>query len=200
MFGSYDVTTAPAGQPVTRDEAIAYIGLKATATDPELALLDDLIAGVTLQAQHLMWRAVMRQVRTYHWHGELPDLLEAPEPFSAVAITRWTPGDAAEEVPASTYTSVPGQAYIELLEGETWPQPRRRAASFSLALTCGWTVADFPKDLKVEILRNVRAQWTRRDEFAVMTQDTRLVRVPYQIRHVARRLAIRRAVVGGPVP
>ena len=90
----------------------------------------------------ILWRAIVLQERKIVIDGPLK-ILELEPVASIVSITRWTPTDPAEVIPADTYTFVtrdPAGTIIAPAPGMNWPEPKRAIGSFALVYTAGWTV------------------------------------------------------------
>ena len=122
-----EIVTPPAHLPVT-----------VAAADQELgrAVVEE------LEQVHL-WRAVVAQERRIRVNGPLPPYFEIEPLTGLTSITRWTEADAAEVIPAATYSHIssdPLGATIFANPGKNWPAPLRPFGSFSINYECGWTV------------------------------------------------------------
>ena len=136
-FWNIEVVTAPTVLPVEVDDA-----------DKALA------AAVTEECERLiLWRAIVHQTRRSIVDGALPPKIEI-EPLTAiVSVTRWTPSDAAEVIPAANYNFVsrdPAGCIIQ--PNSSWPQPQRSLDSFRLNYECGWEVTDTTNLVPASIL------------------------------------------------
>ena len=92
----------------------------------------------------ILWRAVVVQQRKIIVDGPLPPRIEIEPVSGSVSIAQWTPTDAAEVIPASTYNVVtrePAGTIIIPAEGQNWPAPERAIGSFALTYQAGWEVA-----------------------------------------------------------
>ena len=120
-----EVTSPPASLPITAtDEALAA------------AVVEELERGV-------LWRAIVRQERRIVIDGSLPAVVELEPVAGIVSLTRWTPTDAAEVIPAASYNSVtrdPAGTIIAPAPGKNWPAPERSIGNFALTYMAGWTV------------------------------------------------------------
>ena len=122
-----EIVTAPTALPITVDAAD-----KALAA----AVVEEIERGV-------LWRAIVRQERKIVIDGALPQLIDLEPVASITSITRWTETDAAEVIPADTYSFVsrdPTGTIIAPAPGKNWPEPKRAIGSFTLTYTAGWTV------------------------------------------------------------
>ena len=129
----------------------------------EVADADQALAeAVTEQIERsVLNRAVVLQTRRITLDGALPVRFEI-EPTRSLSITRWTPSDAAEVIPAATYNSVsrdPQGTLIALSTGSAWPAPERSIGSFAVNYTAGWEVSDtsnsVPPSVKLMVERAV---------------------------------------------
>ena len=122
-----EIVTAPTALPITVDAAD-----KALAA----AVVEEIERGV-------LWRAIVRQERKIVIDGALPQLLDLEPVASITSITRGTETDAAEVIPADTYSFVsrdPTGTLIAPAPGKNWPAPLRPFGSFTLVYTAGWKV------------------------------------------------------------
>ena len=122
-----EIVTPPSLLPITVDAAD-----KALAA----AVVEEIERGV-------LWRAIVRQERKIVIDGALPQLIDLEPVASITSITRWTETDAAEVIPADTYSFVsrdPTGTIIAPAPGKNWPEPKRAIGSFTLTYTAGWTV------------------------------------------------------------
>ena len=122
-----EIVTAPTALPITVDAAD-----KALAA----AVVEEIERGV-------LWRAIVQQERKIVIDGALPQLLDLEPVASITSITRWTETDAAEVIPADTYSFVsrdPTGTIIAPAPGKNWPAPLRPFGSFTLVYTAGWKV------------------------------------------------------------
>ena len=95
-----------------------------------------------LEKVHL-WRAIVAQERRIRVNGPLPPYFEIEPLTGLTSITRWTEADAAEVIPAATYSHIssdPLGATIFANPGKAWPVPLRPFGSFSINYECGFTV------------------------------------------------------------
>ena len=80
-----------------------------------------------------------------------------------MSVTRWTRANAAEVVDAATYTVGLADGFVETLNA-CWPSPARERAAFTVTYQAGWlTPADVPEDVRVCVLRMVKAHYDNRD-------------------------------------
>ena len=121
-----EIVIAPAHLPITVSDAQA-----------------DLAAAVTEECERsILWRALVAQQRKIIVDGPLPHRIEIEPVGSIVSITRWTPTDDAEVIPALNYSFVtrdPAGCIIQ--PNSSWPQPQRSLSSFAITYECGWEVA-----------------------------------------------------------
>ena len=122
-----EIVTPPALLPITVADAD-----KALAA----AVVEEIERGI-------LWRAIVSQERRILIDGPLPQFLDLEPVTSIVSLTRWTPSDAAEVIPAVSYTFVsrdPGGTVIVPAPGANWPAPERSIGSFALTYMAGWKV------------------------------------------------------------
>ena len=110
----------------------------------EVADADQALAKAIVEQieRSILNRAVVLQTRRITMDGALPVRFEL-EPARSLTITRWTPSDAAEVIPAASYTFVsrdPQGCFIQA--NSSWPEPERSLDSFRLTYECGWEVSD----------------------------------------------------------
>ena len=125
LFG--EVVTPPAHLPVTVAAADMALGY---------AVVEE------LEKVHL-WRAIVAQERRIRVNGPLPPYFEIEPLNGLTSITRWTEADAAEVIPAATYSHIssdPLGTTIFANPGKNWPAPLRPFGSFSINYECGFTV------------------------------------------------------------
>ena len=123
--------------------------LPVTSTDAPLArgVVEEIERGV-------LWRAIVSQTRRIIVNGPLPSHFQIEPITSIVSITRWTPTDAAEAVPAATYSHIsadPLGATIFASPGRNWPEPLRPFGSFALTYTAGWEVTDTDNNVPASV-------------------------------------------------
>ena len=122
-----EILTPPTSLPIEVDDADKMLAL---------AVVDEL-------QQLVLWRAIVSQERRIVIDGPLPSHFQIEPVASVVSLTRWTPSDAAEVIPADTYSHIssdPAGATIFANPGMTWPEPLRPWGSFALTYMAGWTV------------------------------------------------------------
>ena len=120
------------------ETTVAATHLPITATDEALAK-----AVVEEIERTILQRAIVRQTRRVVIDGPLSSL-ELEPVADVLSITRWTPTDAAEVIPASSYyfsTRDPAGTTIATSPGSAWPEPQRDFGSFALNYSCGWIVS-----------------------------------------------------------
>ena len=112
--------------------------LPITATDEALA------RAVTEEIERtVLWRAVVSQGRRILVNGPLPPYFEIEPLRGLTSITRWTETNAAEVIPAATYSHIssdPLGTTIFANPGKNWPVPLRPFGSFAINYSAGWTV------------------------------------------------------------
>ena len=119
-----EIVTPPALLPITVADAD-----KALAA----AVVEEIERGI-------LWRAIVSQERRILIDGPLPQLLDLEPVTAIVSLTRWTPSDAAEVIPAANYNFVsrdPLGATIAPAPGKNWPAPERSIGSFGADLHGG---------------------------------------------------------------
>ena len=92
----------------------------------------------------VLWRGIVEQRRRIVIDGLLPSRIEIEPVSGDVSLTRYTQADAAEVIPADSYTVVsrdPLGTVIVPAPGYDWPAPERSIGSFQINYACGWDVA-----------------------------------------------------------
>ena len=119
------------------------------------AAQESLAAAVVEEVERtILQRAIVRQTRRVVIDGPLSSL-ELEPVADVLSISRWTPTDAAEVIPASTYyfsTRDPAGTTICSSPGSAWPEPQRDFGSFALNYSCGWTVTDTENKVPASIV------------------------------------------------
>ena len=90
----------------------------------------------------VLWRGIVHQRRRIVI-DILPPRIEIEPTTAIVSISRWTQADAAEVIPADSYTVAsrdPLGTVIVPAPGYDWPAPERSIGSFSINYECGWDV------------------------------------------------------------
>ena len=108
------------------------------------AAQESLAAAVVEEIERIhLWRAVVRQERRILIDGPLDHRLELEPVADVLSITRWTPTDAAEVIPASSYSVVTRESgtIIAPSPGSAWPTPFRLHGSFDVNYLAGWIVS-----------------------------------------------------------
>ena len=112
--------------------------LPVSATDEALA------AAVTEELERVvLWRAIVAQTRRITVDGPLPPRIELEPVTAIVSLARWTPTNAAEVIPAATYSHIssdPLGTTIFANPGKAWPVPLRPFGSFAVNYSAGWEV------------------------------------------------------------
>ena len=129
--------------------------LPITATDEALA------AAVTEEIERtVLWRAVVSQGRRILVNGPLPPYFEIEPLTGLTSITRWTETNAAEVIPAATYSHIssdPLGTTIFANPGKNWPVPLRPFGSFAINYSAGWTVTPETAPLANDAVNEVPA-------------------------------------------
>ena len=106
-----------------------------------------------------LWRGIVHQRRRIVI-DILPPRIEIEPTTAIVSISRWAQADAAEVVPASTYTVVsrdPLGTVIVPAPGYDWPAPEREIGSFEITYECGFTVTPETAPLADDAVNEVPA-------------------------------------------
>lgn len=177
--------TAATALPVTLDEAKAHLRVDISDDD---ALIVSLIGAATLEAEHLMQRAVMPQVWTLtldsfrpqaarYWLANRPPQaveLNRP-PISAIVSVQYIDSKGvAQTLDPSTYQLIKGEygGVIVPAFGQQWPDTRRQPAAVQITFNCGYAdAASVPELIKAWIKLRIGTLYENREMFAV---DTRL--------------------------
>ena len=128
-MNSFELVTAPTHLPITVDAAQKQLAL---------AVVEEI-------ERTILWRSVVAQTRKITVDGELPSRLEIEPVTDIVSLTRWTPDNDAEEIPADEYIFVsrdPLGTIIAPLDGHGWPRPHRSIGSFTITYMAGFEVTD----------------------------------------------------------
>ena len=156
------IITAPTALVVTVDEAKEFGPIGLDCTDE---IVTSLIRAATADIENRLWdRAILTQKIAVSLDGALPRVVDLePNITDLVSITRWTRSDASEVVDATTYTVGLADGFVETLNA-CWPSPARERAAFTVTYQAGWlTPADVPADVRVCVLRMVKAHYDNRD-------------------------------------
>ena len=155
------IITAPTALVVTVDEAKAFGPIGIDCTDE---IVTSLIRAATADIENRLWnRAILTQKIAVSIDGTPPRAVDLEPNISALeSVTRWTRANAAEVVDAANYSVGLEDGFIETLDA--WPSPDRERAAFTVTYQAGWlTPADVPADVRVCVLRMVKAHYDNRD-------------------------------------
>lgn len=177
--------TAATALPVTLDEAKAHLRVDVTADD---ALITSLISAATLEAEHLMQRAVMPQTWTltldsfrphpaHYWLTKRPPQaieLNRPPVAGVVSVQYVDSKGVAQTLDPGTYQLIKGEygGVIVPNFGLQWPDTRRQPAAVQITFNCGYAdAASVPELIKAWVKLRIGTLYENREMFAV---DTRL--------------------------
>src|ERR1700743_3466291 len=130
------LTTPPATEPISLDEAKAH--LKVDTTDDD-ALIGALISAARSRAELLISRALITQ----HWTLSLdcwPDVIEIPFPplQSVTSVTAYAPDDTPTVLDVATYQVDTSSARLVLKPGASPPVNLRRIDAIRIAFVAGY--------------------------------------------------------------
>lgn len=177
--------TAATASPVTLAEAKTHLRVDVTDDDD---LISALIKAATLEAEHLMQRAVMPQTWVLtldSFSPNLPPYWLAVRPSQAIALNRppvtavvsvqyVDTNGTVQTLDPSKYQFVNGEygGAIVPAFGQQWPQTREQTAAVQITFSAGYAdAASVPELIKAWIKLRIGTLYENREMFAV---DTRL--------------------------
>ncbi|MFA5313218.1 MAG: head-tail connector protein [Methanomassiliicoccales archaeon] len=205
---SYKLKTAPAVEPVTKDDAKAYMRVESAVT-AEDTLITALCVSARRQAEEYLGRALITQTWEMFLDGIgcslSPELIDAIEeatnsefipaayraivvprpPLQSITSIKYYDVDDVEATWASsnyrldTY-SEPGR--ILLTAAGAWPENLRAQQSILVTFVAGYGAAatDVPDDIKTAIKQMV-AHWYENRESQEMPPEAKITLAPYRV-------------------
>ena len=180
---SLSLTTPPAVEPVTLDDAKAH--LKVDTTDDD-ALITSLISAARARAEWHTGHAFVTQSWTL-WLDGWPGIIEIPLPplQSVASVTAYALDDSATVLDAATYQvdTASSPARLTLKPNTSPPVNLRRINAVAIAFTAGYGEAgDAPAPVRQAILAMVASLYTNRgDEPAETPQEALALLAPYRV-------------------
>jgi len=181
---SLSLTTPPAVEPVTLDDAKAH--LKVDTTDDD-ALITSLISAARARAEWHTGRAFVTQSWTL-WLDGWPGIIEIPLPplQSVASVTAYALDDSATVLDAATYQvdTASSPARLTLKPTTAPPAALRRINAIAVAFTAGYGDAgsDVPAPVREAILKIVANFYVNRGDTAAVTPAEALALLaPYRI-------------------
>ena len=182
---SLQLTTPPAAEPVTLDQAKAHLRVDTTDDD---ALITALIAAARARAEWHTGRAFVTQGWTL-WLDGWPcnGVIEIPLPplQSVQSVTAYAPDDSATGLDAATYQvdTASAPARLALKPNASPPVNLRALNAIAIAFTAGYgEAADVPAAIQQAILMIVAALYAHRgDEAAEIPQEALALLAPYRV-------------------
>jgi uncharacterized phiE125 gp8 family phage protein len=182
---SLSLTTPPAAEPVTLDQAKAH--LKVDTTDDD-ALITSLIAAARARAEWHTGRAFITQSWTFWLDGWPCDgVIEIPLPpvQSISAVTAYALDDSATVLDAATWQidTASAPARLALKPNASPPVNLRALNAIAIAFTAGYGGAsDVPAPIVQAVLMILAALYAHRgDEAAEIPQDALALLAPYRV-------------------
>ncbi len=181
-----ELTTPPAVEPVTLDDAKAH--LKVDTTDDD-ALITSLISAARARAEWHTGRAFVTQSWKL-WLDIWPcdDIVEIPLPplQSVASVTAYALDDTATVLDAATYQvdAASSPARLTLKPNAAPPVNLRRINAVAIAFTAGYGDAggDVPAPVREAILKMVANFYVNRGDTAAVTPTEALALLaPYRI-------------------
>ncbi|MGN6515703.1 MAG: head-tail connector protein [Rhizomicrobium sp.] len=182
---SLSLTTPPAAEPVTLDQAKAHLRVDTTDDD---ALITSLIAAARARAEWHTGRAFVTQSWTL-WLDGWPcgGIIEIPLPplQSVASVTAYAQDDGATVLDAATYQLDPAAspARLALKPNASPPVALRALNAIAVAFTAGYGDAGaVPAPIQQAILMIVAALYAHRgDEAADIPQEALALLAPYRV-------------------
>jgi len=181
---SLSLTTPPAAEPVTLDDAKAHLRVDTTDDD---ALITSLISAARARAEWHTGRAFVTQSWTL-WLDGWPGIIEIPLPplQSVASVTAYALDDSATVLDAATYQvdTASSPARLTLKPNASPPVALRRINAIAIVFTAGYGEAgsDVPAPVREAILKIVANFYVNRGDAAAVTPAEALALLaPYRI-------------------
>lgn len=167
---SLKLYTAAAGDPVSLAEAKVHLRVDGTDED---TLITSLIGSATLEAEHLMGRAVMPQKWQVMLDG-FASSIDLPRPtVSGVDSVKYVDATTGTltTLSSTVYQVVAGSDYsarIVLAYGQSWPSSRAQPESVQVIFSTGYQdAASVPEPIKTWIKLRVGTMYANRESVVV---------------------------------
>jgi uncharacterized phiE125 gp8 family phage protein len=179
---SLQLNTPPAAEPVTLDQARAW--LRVESGNDEDDLIGALIPAARARAEWHTGRAFVTQGWTLWLDRAAPCIAIPLSPLQSVtSVTLYAPDNAATVLEGGDYTVDPAGSRLLL---KTLPQNLRAVNAVAVAFTAGYGAADaVPAPIAQAILQIISALYEHRGGDAAPTPETALALLaPYRILHL----------------
>lgn len=198
---SAKLLTAPASEPVTRDEAKAHLRIESAVTTDD-SLIDGLITAARQWVESYIGKALITQTwQVAYDGGALDDLflqdsaayaypqraisLPIGPNASSVSVTTYDDSDSATVFSTSNYyvDQISDPPRLVLRNGASWPTPGRDGNGMIIQYTCGYgSAAAVPEAIKAAVKMLVAQMYEYRgeDEAATLAQPSFAVKALLQ--------------------
>lgn len=177
------VSTPPASEPVTTDEAMAHLRLEpATSAHPDYSYVAGLVAAARRRAEKFTGRSLVTQTLTWKIDAfpcDSEECIELPRgPVASVSsITYLDANGASQTWSTSAYqTSLSGlSARVKPVPAGYWPTTEYgRMEAVTIVYVAGVAVGGVEDDIKAAIKLDVGALYENRESFVTGTIATAL--------------------------
>lgn len=188
-----------ASEPITVDDAKAYLRVETTADD---SLICALIHAARFSAELHLWRPILATARTVYFdrfpaepspwwdgvrEGVMPETrrrwidLGTRDIASVTHVKTYDDADTATTMPATDYYVDAVRGRIYLRDGKVWPSATRVANAVEVAYTVGYADASaVPRPIKQALLIHVAALYEDRENPQI-PQAAKQLLSPYRV-------------------
>lgn len=167
------LVTPPADEPVTLDEAKTYLVVEHNRDDTRIASLIRAVRQTLDGRDGWLGRALITQVWDLRLDRFCSQMMVPLPPLQEVVSVKYLDVSGAEQTMSAANYRVIGlggadPAMIELVDGQSWPEPRRGREPITIRFRTGYGDAgsDVPMPIRESILQAVADRYRQGETFA----------------------------------